>query len=398
MNLQKIKYFLSYGIILLFAACQEELGFREPSGSDKSQPSQVTEVQVTNLPGKAKITYQLPIDDNLLYVKATYTLASGQAMEVKASPYKDSLIVEGFGDTLEHQVRLVTVSRAEVESAPINVTVKPKRAPIWDVFESITVINAFGGYKLSALNPTMDRIGILVMQRNDFDEWEADNNLSIFTTAETVKGQASGMDTLVHWFAFAVRDRWGNVTDTLVQDIYPIFEKELDIANFRHNPLTGDPGQQWGASVQSMWDKRYGWPVCFTSLATETLKVPAIVTIDMGVEAKISKVWIRPYRENSGYYYTFCTPKRFELYGSMGTNPTLDDTWFKLGTYELNKPSNSPGAYETAEDKVAAEAGFYYEADINAPKVRYFRIRCLENWVGNGPLAIDELRIFGDPR
>jgi hypothetical protein len=149
-----------------------------------------------------------------------------------------------------------------------------------------------------------------------------------------------------------------------------------------------------------MWDKRYGWPVSFTSLAAATLNVPSIVTIDMGVSAKLSKVWIRPFKELSNLYYGFTTLRHFELWGS--TNPNLsgalDESWTLLGKYELKKPSGSPGNTETASDQEAAANGFFYDIDLDAPKIRYLRIRCMVNWAGSCPQSVDELKVFGDPR
>ncbi len=401
MNTNNIKSGIYAAIALLvMISCSDELTNHQPVGSDPNAPQQVSEVQVTNRAGNAKITYKTPADPNLLYVKAEYTITSGKVMEAKASYYADSLVLEGFADTEEHEVKLYTVSRSEVKSQPMTVKIKPLTAPIWAVYESVEIINAFGGYKLTALNSTNASIAILIMKRNVLNEWEVDNDLSVYTTAYVVASQKSGMDTVSRQYGIAVRDRWGNITDTLFQQISPIYEVELNTANFKHFPLPNDPIQQPGASVANMWDLRYGWPVSFTSLATATLTTPSIVTIDMGTTAKLSKVWIRPFKELSNLYFSFTTLKSFELWGS--TNPnldgSLDNSWTLLGTYECKKPSGSSGATETASDQEAAANGFYYDIDFNAPKIRYIRIRCLKNWAGSCPQSVDELKIFGDPR
>ena len=389
-------------LIIMIAACKEELGFREPSNPNKSKPFVVSEVQVTNLPGKAKISYRLPIDPNLLYVKATYMLPSGRNMEVKSSAYTNSLLVEGFADTLEHSIRLVSVSQAEVESDPVSVTIKPQKAPIWNVLESITIGKAYGGYKLSAYNETKESVAILVLQKNIFREWAIDNKLSIYSSSDSIKSEPSGMDTIVYNLGIAVRDRWGNLTDTVYRDVLPLFETQLDRSKFKHFPLPGDSEKDPYASYDRAWDGRYGWPVWFSSILTKYLNVPSRVTIDLGDTAKITKVWIRPYRENNGLYYSFTTLKRFELWGSLNPNPNgdLDGSWYLIGSYELKKPSGNPKGTETAADVEAAMAGFYFGTDIDAPKpkVRYFRVKCLENWDGQGPQSIDELKIFGDTR
>jgi len=391
---------LSALLIVLMNACGDS-EFREPIGpSDGTPPQQISEIQVTNRPGKATIRYALPKDASLLYVLAKYKLANGRAMDVKSSYYTDSLVVEGFADTGEHQIALYSVSRDGAQSEPVMATVNPLKAPIWDVLESIHVRDAFGGYKLTAVNKTQEAIAVLVMSKNPLNEWEVDNDLSVYTSIDSILSLRSGMDTLPRNYAIAVRDRWYNYTDTLIKEVHPIYEVELNTATFKHFPLPGDPGQQPGAAVADMWDKRYGWPVSFSSLAAETLNVPSIVTIDMGVSAKLSKVWIRPFKELSNLYFGFTTLKRFELWGSAdpNLNGDLDGTWTKLGSYEMKKPSGSPGTTETPSDQEAAAAGFYYDVDLNAPKIRYLRIRCLVNWAGSCPQSVDELKVFGDPR
>ena len=401
MNIKEFKYWMvGIAVMLLVNSCSEDASYREASGSSSSVPQQVSEVQVTNRAGKATIKYSLPSDPNLLYIRAKYTLTNGREMDVKSSYFSDSLVVEGFADTDEHDVKLFSVSRHGVQSDPINVKVKPLQAPIWSVLESLNIRDAFGGYKLEAVNKAQESIGILIMEKNVFQEWEVNNNLSVYTSADTILSQRSGMDTLTREFAIAIRDRWSNVTDTLYKDVNPIYEVELNTANFRHFPLPGDPGQQPGAAVANMWDKRYGWPVSFSSLAAATLNVPSVVTVDMGVSAKLSKVWIRPFKELSNLYYGFTTLKHFELWGSSNPNLSgaLDESWTKLGTYELQKPSGSLGNTETASDQEAAANGFFYEVDLNAPKIRYLRIRCLVNWAGSCPQSVDELKVFGDPR
>jgi hypothetical protein len=401
MKTKDIKYWL-FGVatLLLVNSCNDEMGERKPIGSSSGTPLQVSEIQVKNRPGKATITYSLPADQGLLYVKASYTLSNGTKMDVKSSYYVDSLVVEGFADTNEHTILLYSVNRQGVSSEPVSVTVKPLEAPIWGILESINIRDAFGGYKLTAVNKTQEAIGILIMEKNVRKEWEVNNNLSVYTSTDSITSQRGGMDTLTRNYAIAIRDRWNNFTDTLYKEINPIYEVELNTANFRHFPLPGDPGQQPGAAVGNMWDKRYGWPVAFSSLAAATLNVPSVVTVDMGISAKLSKVWIRPFQELSSLYYGFTTLKNFELWGSSSPNlnGALDGSWTLLGTYELKKPSGIAGTTETPSDKEAAAAGFFYDIDLNAPKVRYLRIRCTKNWAGSCPQSVDELKVFGDPR
>jgi hypothetical protein len=398
----KLKYLIgAIGIFSVLYSCSDELESRQPSGKSTGTPQAITEVMVTNYPGKATIKYRLPEDPNVLYVKALYTTSNGRAMEAKASYYVDSVVVEGFADENEHQVTLYTVNRQEQLSAPVSTTVKPLEAPIWKILESLDIRDAFGGFKMSALNVTKAPVGILIMERNVRNEWEINNNLSVYSSVDSIKSQVAGMDTIAMNYAIAVRDRWGNVTDTVYKTITPIYETEIDRSHFSHYPLPGDaPMVSNGGTVSGLWDNRYGWPVLFTSLDASISNNPAVVTIDMGLNAKVSKVWLRPFQEISGLFYDYCTPRHFQLWGSSSPNPggALDESWTLLGTYELAKPSASSGKTETPADQEAARNGFFFDADLEAPRMRYLRIKNLQNWSGFGTVAIDELRVYGDPR
>ncbi len=395
---------LAFGLLGVFA-CEEELGFKEPSGSDTTIPGQVSNIQVENLPGKARLTYDVPNDKSLLYVKAVYNFSSGKTREVKSSFYDNSLLLEGFADTKEHEVEVYSVSRNNIPSEPVIVTVKPKEAPIWDVFESIEMANAFGGYNLTAVNTTKEDISILILKENLLGEFEVDNQKSVYTSAEEVESKIRGLDTLDYEFKVIVQDKWGNATDTLDKIIKPIYETELDPADFTAFSLPGDAPQVGnGARLEYAWDGRMLWP--YTSFTDQNAggPDPHMITFDTGKEAKLSRIWIRAYPEfwwtASPQWYYLTTLKRFEVYGS--TNPSLsgelDDSWTLLGSYEVEKPSDSPYGEDTALENQVASKGFNFEIDLEAPKVRYIRIRCLENWGGGTAQSINELKVYGDPR
>ena len=398
----KNSLFLLLGLMMLMVSCDKDLEFREPVGTDTSIPGPVGEVAVQNLPGKAKLTYTLPGDQNLLYVKAVYTLASGRKMEVKSSYYSNSLVVEGFADTNEHEIQLFAVSRSNIPSEPVTVKVQPLEAPIWKVFKSIEMNNAFGGYNLTAANPDSADISILIMKRNVFNDFEVDNHKSIFTSAQNIVSKIRGLDTLNYEFKLFVEDKWGNSTDTITQAIKPIFEAELSASKFRPFVLPGDAPQVTnGARLEYAWDGRLGWPYTSFTHQVNGGPDPHMITFDTGVLAKLSRVWIRAFPElNPPQFYFLTTMKRFEIYGSE--NPTLngalDESWVLLGSYEVEKPSGTAYGQDTPLDRETAEAGFNWELDITAPKVRYIRIRCLENFAGGTAQNINELKVFGDTR
>src|SRR3546814_2663068 len=84
--------------VLALIACTKEERHIPCEQSDRV-PDPLRNVMVENLPGGAKLTYKVPDDPNLLYVKAEFE-TQGEIRNVKASYYENTLRQDGFGDTL----------------------------------------------------------------------------------------------------------------------------------------------------------------------------------------------------------------------------------------------------------------------------------------------------------
>lgn len=183
----------------------------------------------------------------------------------------------------------------------------------------------------------------------------------------------------------------------------PVFvSKELDRSLFKEYPLPGDVGPNGGWSevgVRKMWDglgNGYDHS-SFTDLNGALQSSPSIVTFDLGLKAKLSTVWILPFRDPTWFSYT--AMKRFEIWGSArpNSNGVLDASWYMLGSYTVVRPSGrAEGQPDTAEDAALASAGFTWTMDANAPKVRYLRIRCLESFrTGITAQSVGEIKVYG---
>jgi hypothetical protein len=397
-----VKYLTGVAAYLtLLSSCGKELE-NAPLCDDSTAPALVSNVQVENRAGNAKIKYTVPHDKNLLYVQAEYIGTNGKPAETKSSYYEDSLVVTGFADTLEHEVKLYSVSRCGAKSAPVVTKIKPLEAPIFKVFRSLVIENFFGGFRATASNPTGDNIGIVVLSLNKFKEYEVDNYKSVYTGEKNIVAKIRGMDTVTRRLGFYVQDKWGNRTDTLYQDITPIYEIALDKSKFKPYVLPGDAPQVTnGARLEFAWDNRTGWPnTSFTDQSSGGPN-PHMITFDMGVQAKLSYIWIRPYPElNPQQFYYLTTLKRFQVYGSNNPSSSgaLDASWQLINSYEVIKPSGTAYGKDTDLDRETASKGFDFEVRLDAPKVRYLRIRCLENWAGGTAQSINELTVYGDPR
>lgn len=393
-------------VLILTLACEENGPDHEPVNDGTNKPGVVSNIQVTSRPGGALIGYTLPSDDDLLYIRGEYQLANGKEVEVKSSFYNNFLTVEGLGDTTMHQVKLSAVTRSEVSSDPVSVDFKPLAPAFWDTYKTIEMSPTFGGVSLKATNAARDELAYLMLEQNEITgEWEASAN-SLYSSAEEVDYTLRGYDSdSTYVFGLVLRDRYQNYTDTIFQEIKPFFEEVIPSTGFVFRDLPGDaPRHTSTTSPNALWDGAIaGWPS--TVLLTQSAYTPFephMITVDLGVTAKLSRIrlWDYPEWGNSGQnvYYARGAMRRFEIWGSDEYNPNgeLDSTWVKMGEFESIKPSGLPEWVVNNDDIEAGQRGFDYDLDQSAPEVQYLRIRCLENWEGGTFLAIAEIEVYGN--
>ncbi|WP_114793216.1 DUF5000 domain-containing lipoprotein [Niabella yanshanensis] len=396
--MMKLKIFLFSLLVLAGLGCAKETTL-SPLESNGTPPGKVTNVQWAAGPGSATITYALPSDKDLLYVKAVYNLASGREMEVKASYYGRSLMVEGFGDTEEHEVKLYAVNRSEVASDPVTIKVKPLENPIWGVFRSLSMAPDFSGIRITAKNTSKADLAFEVFAEDSTGKLKPATN-NIYSSAEDVARTIRGYDSIPRRFAVTVRDRWLNYSDTLFAHLTPYYETEIPRSGFRAVTLPGDVGLHKDTPMPGMWDGIADWWPAVTMTSSAVL-TPQWITFDIGKLATLSRVLIYDYGEyiNGRTYFYAGNLFDFEIWGS--NNPPADgsfDNWIKLGTFKSVKPSGTPYGVNTAEDLEVARAGLSYTFDPGMPKVKYLRIKSIKNWQGTTYFAIAEIRVFGDPR
>lgn len=388
-------------MLVIVAACKEEI--LGPAG-DGNAPGPVTNTQVENLPGAAKISYALPKDPNLLYVKAVYEI-NGTKMEERASYFNNNLTVQGFGDTREREVLVYAVGRNEKASEPVTVKVKPLPPAIEDIYASLDVINTFGGINVAYNNIYKAKVVIEVLL-DSAGEWRS---LDAEYT-ELMQGNFSsrGLPPVERTFGIFVRDRWNNHSDTLVVKRTPVPEELLSAPTYRRNawpipqraplPASGLPMVTPGNLSSWPFDEMFNDVISSGDgfHTNERLDQPIWLPFDLGRITKLSrfKIWQR----QAGYIYNHGNPHRWEIWGT--NTPTDTSSWVLLGSYVMLKPSGgeSPGA-ETSQDADVAAEGQEYDFFVNAPAVRYVAWKNIDSW-GNiggekGFFHLTEMKIWG---
>ena len=375
-------------MLFILNACEEHV--RGPMIKDNVAPSAITNTEVVNTPGGAVIAYTLPDETDLLYVVAEYTLTNGEKSETRSSIFINMVYIEGFGDTLKHEVTLYTVDRSENRSGPVVVEIQPLLPPVSSVQQSISVTPDFGGVLFTWENPTNAPLVFEVL---------AIDSTGNLTTIETVysgvtEGRFSlrGFDPVETEFGIVIRDKWFNYSDTISLLVTPMFEFKLDKKLFSNADFLGDTDMNgWEGRFEYAYDDNLstfnhslagtGWPQFFT--------------IDLGVTAKLSRVNIIQ-RQDAHFLYGHGNPRLFEVWGTNVApldsimNP---EEWYLLKECVTMRPTQQGGTAD--EDALHALKGDEFTFTLEDPPFRYIRILVNETWGNTGFIHFAEIEFWG---
>ncbi|MDQ0107562.1 hypothetical protein J2T02_002681 [Chitinophaga terrae (ex Kim and Jung 2007)] len=374
----------------LMFACKEDK--RQPINQD-SAPGPVSNVTAENIAGGARITYNRPKDESLLYVKAVYNIREGVQREVKASYYQNTLTVDGFPDTVAYTVTLYAVSRGEKASAPVTVTIHPLTPPVKAAFETLEMTNTYGGVRVTFVNDAEADLVLTVLATDSTQELVPAE--TYYTKRKAGAFAARGFDTTSRKFGVYVRDRWNNHSDTLFATLKPMFEQKLDKSKFKEVDLPTDTYQPHIGKFNQLWDDKLGGNIFHTKPGTG---LPQWFTIDLGVKTTLSRFKLHHRDGTFDGPYTGGDPKIYEIWGS--NNPPSDGSWNNwelLSRFESVKPSGLPEGTVTTEDKqFAVTDGEDFDFPPDIPPVRYIRFKTIKVWGALDHMYIAELTFWGN--
>lgn len=387
--MKQLIFYIGAFLIMTSHACkQAEVA---PTVNDGVAPGPVSNPRVENLSGAAEIFYSLPPDDDVLYVKAVYTAPDGRTREFKVSYYNRSVLVEGFGNTGSYEVQLYAVDKGGNESPPLTVTVNPLKPPYMLVYDSLKVMSDFGGVNVSYLNEQEDDIAIIVLTDDTLGNFVPIN--THYTNLGQGKFSTRGLPAVDTDFGVYIRDRWGNLSDTMLVTLKPLFEVQLDRTKMRGVTLPTDAPLGYGGDIFGLFDGDVNSGHYHTS---DAARMPQWFTFDMGVTAKLSRLtwFMRP-----GFFFSLHNPRVVEIWGS--NDPSSDgsyDSWTLLTTHEQLKPSGLPDGQLSNADMEAAALGETVTFPLEVPAVRYIRFKTLRNWSNGSYVNFYEIQMWGDPQ
>jgi len=385
-------------LILSIFGCKKD-GVNGLLEDNTTPPGPVSNVNVANHNGAAIITYTPPSNRDLLYIKAVYSLKSGEVQTVKSSYYSNQVIVNGFDDTLQHEVQLYAVNRSEVASSPVKVFVKPLISPIQIAFKNLSVQAEAGGVHIKTLNPLRsDLVIIPLIDSLGNGKWAELRN--VYASDSAISADVRGLPPVERKFGFYIRDKWLNHTDTLFTKLTPKIENYLDKTRFSEFRCDNDAQYGYSTNISMMWNNgdHNQWPCTTTAINADA---PVSLTWSIGDQpVKLTRftLYTRSNTNSQGQqdYYVQGSPKLFEIYGSNNPSHSGDwSEWTKILTCEVRKPSGLPYGYDTNADIIAGQQGFSFSFDVDTPPFKYLRLKLLQNWANAYYVSIEQIDIWG---
>ncbi len=386
--------------ISLFSACEEE-------STDTTAPGVVSNVEVEAIHGGAKVSYTLPVDEDVLFAKIYYTNTLGEDLFKVSSLYNDTIIIDGYNDTDEHTFNIVAVDRSKNESEAVAVVFTPLKSNIEVVKESMTIVPEFGGIKLSWYNPT----SATVFTYLTYVEENGEESIPVILSSEVENEMLTvrGMDSTLKEFFVEVEDFYGNKTDKVsIGKISPIFEERIDKTKWTLVDALSVDGNAWEGSSEAIWDdiidtKDSGGQGSYAMVSRDNnggqLNFPLDFVIDMGNDSVIVNrlemhqraYWHAPPAgfENEPYYYQNENIKAFNIYTSNnGTE------WILQGEFTLEDPRDEDGKVPAA-DIAIAEAGHAFDLENTTEPFRYLKFAITENFGSEIYVNVSELTLYG---
>ena len=381
--------------ILLGVSCKEVNTLRPFGQDDGNAPGIVTLDSYEAIPGGIKIKYIPPKDEDLLYVKAKYTLDTGKSFEARGSLYSNELEIEGFGNTQPKTIRLSAVDRFENTGEEIIFDVIPGLPACVAAHNMLETDATFGGVSIKTRNESKALLHIEISTKNEEGQWyEA---YSEYTSIDSISFALRGFESNPRDFKVVIKDRWGNSSEEYLTTVTPWFEEELNRSNFKSVKLPGDLKMDAFGSIEHLFNGNLKWGDLNVAHSPDFEEFPVWFTFDMGTKARLSryKFWQRLQDE---FFYDHGAIKDWEVWGCVDQpDPTGSwNGWIRLMTCQSFKPSGWPLGSDSEEDKEYAKKGEEFVFPIDIPAVRYIRIKVLSTYADKGLVHIQQLHFWGE--
>ena len=394
MKISKILSILFISLVILFGCKDDENGDSTPPGS-----LSVEDITPTN--GGGIISYLLPDDSDVLFVRAEYTNSLGVDVYRVSSSHNNYIEIDGLNQNTPVQVRLFVVDENENLSQPVEVEFTPLPSFIYLVQESISITPDLGGVKLEWENVAEKTVYVhLHIVSDDNEEIRI---LSSNNSSENIF--VRGLESVEMTFLTKVEDFDGNITDLEEKaTLTPLFEEMIDKSTWTLVNQLSVNGNAWEGETTAFWDdvvdtaetnSDNSYFIIWRDQNGGTLNWPLDIVISLNKNVRVHrfKVWQRAfwYGGPTGvpYYYQEENMRSFDLFASNN----LTD-WTLLGQFDIGDPSDENG--NIPQDFIDAAAnGHDFNLDGVSDTFRYLKFSITSNYGSDTYVHGSEITLWG---
>ena len=383
--------------ILIFTAnsCSKQ------DDGDTTPPSVLTIDSVTPTNGGGIISYTLPNDDDILYVRAEYTNSNGVDVSRASSGYNNSIEIDGLNQTTALTITLYVIDENYNQSPPIYVELVPLESFIYLVQESIEVTTDLGGFRITWENIQSKTVYVFVHINNGIEEEIRILSSNNSSESIAVRGLPSEEITI----STRIEDFDENST-TLEEKgtLTPLFEQVIDKSTWTLVTSQSVNGNAWEGASVNFWDdvidttnnnSDNSYFMIWRDLNGGSLDWPLDLVIDLNKNVKVTRftVWQRAYWYNGPsdvpYYFQEENMKSFIIYASNDAQ-----VWEELGQFDIGDPRDSEGNIPQSALESAAN-GHEFELDQVSESFRYLKFSVTSNYGSEAYVNGSEITMYG---
>ena len=385
-----------FTILLITVSCQDT------ESGDVTAPGKLIVETITPTNGGGIISYTLPDDSDILFVRAEYTNTLGEDVFRVSSVHNNEVEISGLNQTTPIEVNLFVVDNNDNKSEPTTAEFVPLESFIYLVQESIEFSADLGGVRVSWENIESKTVYVYVHIQNGEDE-----EIRILSSNSPLENRfIRGLEATELTFLTKVADFDGNVTDLEEKGVYsPLFEEVIDKSNWSLVSNQSINGNAWEGSTVNFWDdivdttqtdSDNSYFIIWRDQNGGTLNWPLDIVVNLNKNVKINrlKVWQRAFWYNgpsptTAYYYQEENMKSFDLFASNN-----GQEWTLLGQYDIGNPMDADGNIPSDAMESAAN-GHDFELDGVSESFNYLKISITSNYGSDTYCHGSEITLYG---
>ena len=377
------------------------IGCKDDENQDSTPPGSLTIENITPTNGGGIISYTLPNDSDILFVRAEYTNSLGIDVYRVSSSHNDSIEIDGLNQNTPVQVRLFVIDENENMSQPVDVEFTPLPSFIFLVQESISIAPELGGVKIEWDNIAEKTVYVHLHIVNGGEE--EIRILSSNSASESIF--VRGLESVEMTFLTKVEDFDGNITDLEEKaTLTPLFEEMIDKSTWTLMSQLSVNGNAWEGETTAFWDdivdtaetnSDNSYFIIWRDQNGGTLDWPLDIVINLNKNVRIHrfKVWQRAFWYNGPtgipYYYQEENMRSFDLYAS---NNSVD--WTLLGQFDIGDPSDENGNIPQDFIDTAAD-GHDFDLEGVSEKFNYLKFSITSNYGSDTYVHGSEITLWG---